>query len=49
MGPHEPVKVLLEFGHGPQGTVEAALWNWLLHSIDTKGGGDVQVALGRKV
>lgn len=47
-GGGEAATVRLEFGTGPHGTVEAALWNWLLHSVDVKGGGDVQVALGRK-
>jgi hypothetical protein len=41
--------ITLEFGNSkPSGSLERAIWDWLLHSVDVKGGGDVQVALGRK-
>lgn len=48
VGPGEAQKVVLEFKGGPTGQVERALWLWLQKSIVTKGGGNVQSALGRK-
>jgi hypothetical protein len=40
--------ITIEFGSAkPSGALERAIWDWLLHSIDVKGGGNVQTALGR--
>jgi hypothetical protein len=41
--------ITVNFGnHTPPGQLERAIWDFMLHNVDIKGGGDVQVALGRK-